>query len=206
MRISPLVLAAALVVTTSGQTPEFDVLIRNGQVLDGTGAAAVRADVGLRGDRIVAVGQLANRAARRSIDANGLMVAPGFIDLHTHSETPLLADGTAQSKIRQGVTLDITGEGSSPAPRDGLAASAAEGITPDWTTFTEPVRLGGTAASVPRGFIACTAPPTAATFRPLAERIRADASWRYDELPTGHDAMATTPHELARLLLDVATS
>jgi N-acyl-D-amino-acid deacylase len=146
MRISPFVLAAVLGVTASGQTPEFDVLIRNGQVLDGTGAAGVRADVGIREDRIVAVGQLGTRAARRSIDASGLVVSPGFIDLHTHSELPLVADGTAQSKVRQGVTLDITGESTSPAPRDGLNATASgdqpgalggDAVRADWTTFTE---------------------------------------------------------------------
>jgi N-acyl-D-amino-acid deacylase len=146
MRISPFVLAAVLGVTASGQTPEFDVLIRNGQVLDGTGAAGVRADVGIREDRIVAVGQLGTRAARRSIDASSLVVSPGFIDLHTHSELPLVADGTAQSKVRQGVTLDITGESTSPAPRDGLNATASgdqpgalggDAVRADWTTFTE---------------------------------------------------------------------
>jgi N-acyl-D-amino-acid deacylase len=138
MRAIPMALAFALgVVSLTGQAPEFDVLIRGGQVLDGTGAAAVRADVGIRGDRIVAVGQFGARTARRTIDAAGLTVAPGFIDLHTHSEMPLIADGTAQSKVRQGVTLDIMGESSSAAPRDGLKdAGGADGLTVDWTTFT----------------------------------------------------------------------
>ena len=108
--------------------PAFDVLIRGGQVLDGTGAPAVRADVGIRGDRIAAVGQLERAGWRgRTIDATGLVVAPGFIDLHTHSEMPLVADGTAQSKVRQGVTLDIIGESTSPAPRDGLTAGGGDG-------------------------------------------------------------------------------
>jgi N-acyl-D-amino-acid deacylase len=136
MRRLTCIVAAALSVTVFGQTPDFDVLIRNGQVLDGTGAAAVNVDVGIRGDRIAAVGQLASRTARRTIDAKGLVVAPGFIDLHTHSEMPLLADGTAQSKVRQGVTLDIMGESTSAAPRDGLKDGGGDGITPDWTTFT----------------------------------------------------------------------
>ena len=143
LRFAIAALAAVLTVSLSGQAPDFDVLIRGGQLLDGTGAAAVRADVGITGDRIAAVGQLTSRTARRTIDATGLIVAPGFIDLHTHSEMPLLADGTAQSKVRQGVTLDITGESTSPAPRDGLAAAAPggseggnDGVTIDWTTFT----------------------------------------------------------------------
>jgi N-acyl-D-aspartate/D-glutamate deacylase len=129
--------------SVSSQAPEFDVLVRGGQVLDGTGAAAVRADVGIRGDRIVSVGQLGSATARRVIDATNLVVAPGFIDLHTHSEMPLVADGTAQSKVRQGVTLDIMGESGSVAPRDGLNEEGAspgtlggDGIAPDWTTFT----------------------------------------------------------------------
>lgn len=128
--------AVALTARLAGQEPPFDVLIVGGQVLDGTGAAAVRADVGIRGDRVAAIGALAGRPARRTIDAAGLMVAPGFIDLHTHSEMPLVADGTAQSKVRQGVTLDVTGESSSAAPRDGLADPGQDGIAPDWTTFT----------------------------------------------------------------------
>src|SRR5688500_4555449 len=136
MRAMPIVLAFAVVVTVTGQSPEFDVLIRNGQVLDGTGSAATRTDVGIRDGRIVAVGALAARTARRTIDASGLTVAPGFIDLHTHSEMPLLSDGTAQSKIRQGVTLDIMGESSSVAPRDGLPAASGEAVAQNWTTFT----------------------------------------------------------------------
>jgi N-acyl-D-amino-acid deacylase len=144
MRRLSCVLAFALAVTLSGQAQDFDVLIRNGQVLDGTGAAPITADVGIRGDRITSIGQLGSRTARRTIDATGLVVAPGFIDLHTHSEMPLLADGTAQSKVRQGVTLDIMGESTSAAPRDGLNTSGTggpgdlggDGVRPDWTTFT----------------------------------------------------------------------
>jgi N-acyl-D-aspartate/D-glutamate deacylase len=118
----------------------FDVLITGGEVLDGTGAPAARADVGIRGDRVVAVGELAGQPATRTIDASGRIVAPGFIDLHTHSEMPLITDGTAQSKVRQGVTLDITGESTSAAPRDGLRDSGGrggDGASADWTTFTE---------------------------------------------------------------------
>src|SRR5262245_39831184 len=128
---------ATLHVPSAAQAPAFDVIVRGGQVVDGTGSPAVRADVGIRGDRIAAVGALDGQSARRTIDAAGLIVAPGFIDLHTHSEMPLLADGTAQSKVRQGVTLDITGESTSAAPRDGLPVEAGDGVKADWTTFTE---------------------------------------------------------------------
>ena len=121
----------------SSNEPAFDVLITGGEVLDGTGAAAVRADVGIRNGRVDTIGQLAGRAAERTIDATGLVVSPGFIDLHTHSEMPLITDGTAQSKVRQGVTLDVTGESSSAAPRDGLNDGPRDGPPADWTTFTE---------------------------------------------------------------------
>jgi N-acyl-D-aspartate/D-glutamate deacylase len=123
---------------TAEQAPAFDVVLRGGQIIDGTGAAAVVADIGMRGDRIARVGDLRAESARRTIDAAGLTIAPGFIDLHTHSEMPLLQDGTAQSKIRQGVTLDVMGESTSAAPRDGLnPAPGADSVRPDWTTFTE---------------------------------------------------------------------
>ena len=132
-----MMLALLLLIAACAPAGEpFDVLITGGEVLDGTGAPAVRADVGIRGDRIVEVGSLAGRPAARTIDATGRVVAPGFIDLHTHSEMPLINDGTAQSKVRQGVTLDITGESSSAAPRDGLQ-NTGDGPAADWTTFAE---------------------------------------------------------------------
>jgi N-acyl-D-amino-acid deacylase len=80
----------ALVATAAGQPAPFDIVIAGGQVLDGTGAAAISADVGVRDGRIAAIGALAGQPARRTIDAAGLVVAPGFIDLHTHSELPLV--------------------------------------------------------------------------------------------------------------------
>jgi N-acyl-D-amino-acid deacylase len=115
-------------VTAQADPGPYDVLISGGRIVDGTGNPWFQGDVGIRGDRIVAVGRLAGAEAGRVIDASGLVVAPGFIDLHTHSDGALLQDGTAQSKVRQGVTLDIAGESSSQAPRDGLGG--------DWTTFT----------------------------------------------------------------------
>jgi N-acyl-D-amino-acid deacylase len=120
-------------VTAQDASAPFDVLITGGRVVDGTGNPWFSADVGIRDGRIAAVGRLAGSEAARVIDATGLVVAPGFIDLHTHSDGPLLRDGTAQSKVRQGVTLDIAGESSSQAPRDGLADRGAD---ESWTTFT----------------------------------------------------------------------
>src|SRR5688500_5527239 len=104
MRITTSAPLAALLIAfaacASPQEPQFDVLISGGDVLDGTGAAAVHADVGIRDGRVEAIGQLADRSAGRTIDATGLVVAPGFIDLHTHSEMPLITDGSAPRKVR----------------------------------------------------------------------------------------------------------
>ncbi len=86
----------------------FDVVIKNGHVLDGTGAAAYRADIGVRGDRIVAIGEIGNETSR-VIDAAGSVVTPGFIDLHAHSDLSFLIDPRADSKLRQGVTLELVG-------------------------------------------------------------------------------------------------
>jgi N-acyl-D-amino-acid deacylase len=126
------------------QGAAYDVLIRGGHIVDGTGNPWFAGDVGIKNGRIAAVGRLPNATASRVVDATGRVVAPGFIDLHTHSDISLLADGTAQSKVRQGVTLDIMGESTSVAPRDGLKDEAANdgGVTgpgavkQDWTTFT----------------------------------------------------------------------
>jgi N-acyl-D-amino-acid deacylase len=112
------------------------VVIRGARIVDGTGNPWFSGDVAIAGGRIAAVGHLPSAPGARVIDARGLVVAPGFIDLHTHSDIPLLVDGTAQSKVRQGVTLDVLGESTSVAPRDGLPDETTEGIKPDWTTFT----------------------------------------------------------------------
>jgi N-acyl-D-aspartate/D-glutamate deacylase len=122
-------------VVPRAQAPAFDLIVRGGRVVDGTGNPWFHADVGVRDGRIAAVPALAGAAAAREIDATGLVVAPGFIDLHTHSDLPLVADGTAQSKVRQGVTLDVLGESTTVAPRDGLADEPADGPAIDWTTF-----------------------------------------------------------------------
>ncbi|MGI0148749.1 MAG: amidohydrolase family protein, partial [Thermoplasmata archaeon] len=95
----------------------FDVLIRDGRVLDGTGAPARLADVGIRGERIVRVGPIGHTSAERTIDAQGKYVAPGFIDIHTHSDIGILVEPTAESAVRQGVTTHVIGNcGDSPAP------------------------------------------------------------------------------------------
>jgi N-acyl-D-aspartate/D-glutamate deacylase len=112
------VLLFALLGSGYSQRADFDILIRNGRVVDGTGNPSFVGDVGLRDGKIAAIGRLANRTAARTIDANGLVVAPGFIDIHNHSDDTVIEDGDAQSMVRQGVTSMIFGEGGSAAPSE----------------------------------------------------------------------------------------
>ncbi len=121
----------------------FDVVIAGGRVVDGTGAPWFRADVGLRGDRIAAIGDLSSARAGTRIAAAGLVVAPGFIDLLGQSEFNVLVDPRAASKITQGITTEITGEGTSIAPvnaamqADRKATYDAFGIAQAWRTLDE---------------------------------------------------------------------
>src|SRR5882762_11671216 len=92
---------------------DYDLVLANGRVVDGTGAPWFRADVGIRGDRIAAVGDLSRAGAVRRIDVRERMIAPGFIDLLGQSELYVLVDNRVESKIRQGITTEITGEGFS---------------------------------------------------------------------------------------------
>lgn len=103
--------------------PEYDLVIRGGTVVDGTGNPWFKGDVAIRGDKIAAVGRVAG-TGKRELNAAGKIVAPGFIDMHSHSDLLLLEDGSAPSKIRQGVTTEILGEGNSVAPYPALQAKA----------------------------------------------------------------------------------
>jgi dihydroorotase/N-acyl-D-amino-acid deacylase len=94
----------------------FDLILSGGRVIDGTGAPWFRADVGIRGDTIAAVGDLSHAKARRRIELGGLALAPGFIDMLGQSELNALIDPRQESKVRQGITTELTGEGISPAP------------------------------------------------------------------------------------------
>ncbi len=119
----------------------FDVIFAGGRVVDGTGAPWFRADVGVVGDRIAAIGDLSRAAAKRRVDASRLVIAPGFIDMLGQSEYNVLVDNRAASKITQGITTEITGEGQSIAPvnarmlADGKETWAHYGVRPDWTTL-----------------------------------------------------------------------
>jgi dihydroorotase/N-acyl-D-amino-acid deacylase len=123
--------------------PAFDVVIAGGRIVDGTGAPWFRADVGITGDRITALGNLSEAKATTRIDAAGQVVAPGFIDLLGQSEFNLLVDSRAASKITQGVTTEITGEGASIAPvNDRMMADRKASydffkITQDWRTLDQ---------------------------------------------------------------------
>lgn len=120
--------------------PSLDVVIRGGTVLDGTGGPPIAADVGLVGDTIAFVGEIAPEQGRRVIDAAGLHVAPGFIDIHTHSDPDVLAYPTADSRVLQGVTTELAGNcGGSAAPLAGLGVAerreewGRDGIDAGWT-------------------------------------------------------------------------
>jgi len=135
--------AATLGLRAQQAQPAYDVLITGGRIVDGTGAPWFKGDVALSGDRIVAIGQLAGRPARQTIDASGLVVAPGFIDMLGQSEFNVLVDGRAASKIMQGVTTEITGEGESIAPvndrmiREGKTGWDHFKVVQDFRTIAE---------------------------------------------------------------------
>lgn len=137
-------LALALCMGTPAFAQQYDVLIRNGRVVDGNGNPWVYADVGIVGDRIAFVGHAGPTVtAKRSLDAQGLIVAPGFIDMLGQSETNLLIDKSAFSKLSQGITTEITGEGESIAPQNGFTIAEARDslehykLTVDWRTLDE---------------------------------------------------------------------
>jgi N-acyl-D-amino-acid deacylase len=125
------------------QEGEFDMVIINGRVVDGTGAPWFRGDIGIAGDRIRAIGDLKGVRAGIQIDASGLVVAPGFIDMLGQSEFNVLVDNRAASKITQGVTTEITGEGGSIAPinqrmvLESTARFEHFHLTADWRTLAE---------------------------------------------------------------------
>ncbi len=125
------------------QAQGFDVVITHGHIVDGTGSPWYSGDVGIRDGRIAAIGDLNGAAAKQTIDAQGKVVAPGFIDMLGQSELTILVDPRLPSKIFQGITTEITGEGNSVAPVNDamLAADRAAyehyRITPDWRTLRQ---------------------------------------------------------------------
>ena len=182
---------AGLCVTTAlgcAEPASYDLIVRGGTVLDGNGSAPARGDIGITGDRIVAVGDLSDGRAGRVIDASGLMVAPGFIDVQGQSGTTLLADGNGESHLRQGITTEIIGEGGSPAywttDTADVEALAPFGVAFDWTDangFFNRLRERGTTINLGT-FVPATAvrrtvigmdnrPPTAAELTRMEDMV-----------------------------------
>ena len=128
---------AVAMIAPRAQTPGFDLLIRNARIVDGTGGPSSTGDVAVRGDAIARVAPRIDAPATRVIDANGQVVAPGFIDIHTHARRGIFDVPTADNYVRQGVTTLIEGpDGSSPIPLgEFLARVAARGITPNFASM-----------------------------------------------------------------------
>ena len=136
----PLVVISNLV---TAQTPTFDLVITNGHIIDGTGSPWYSGDIGIRDGKVAVIGNLSTAPRRRTIDAAGKVVAPGFIDMLGQSEMTILVEPRLPSKIFQGITTEITGEGGSAAPLNDAIIQADRSsfdhyhITPDWRTFRQ---------------------------------------------------------------------
>ncbi len=147
-----LVVFLALAAPTFAQGP-YDLVIRGGRVVDGTGNPWFHGDLAIQGGKIAAVGHVQGEA-RRTIDATGLVVAPGFVDIHSHSDLTLFDDGAAQSKLRQGVTTDVLGEHTSGGPHQGLLKARTVQVKDQTFTLTrlrdyfDAVEKSGTAINV----------------------------------------------------------
>ena len=125
------------------ESTAYDVVIKNGRIIDGSGNPWVSGDIGIRGNRIVSIGQLNQVSAKQVIDASGLVVSPGFIDMLGQSEYDLLIDNRSLSKLSQGITTEITGEGASVAPQNDRTLAQLQPaldqykLKVDWTTLGE---------------------------------------------------------------------
>ncbi len=132
-----------LLVAQNDSTQTFELVIANGHIIDGTGSPWYSGEIGIREGRIAAIGNLSQVHAKRTIDAHGQVVAPGFIDMLGQSELTILVDPRLPSKIFQGITTEITGEGGSAAPLNDAIIQADHAqyehlkITPDWRTFAQ---------------------------------------------------------------------
>ena len=126
--------------------PRYDFIISGARIVDGTGAPWVMGDIAITGERIAAIGDLSGASASKRVSANGLVASPGFIDVQGQSEFNVLVDNRAASKITQGVTTEITGEGTSIAPvndrmrKDSSDAAKKFGVTLDWFTLADYLR------------------------------------------------------------------
>jgi N-acyl-D-amino-acid deacylase len=177
-----IVTLAIVLFSGCSRTPQeqpYDLLITGGSVLNGDGTAAVSADVAVRTGRIAAVGNLAAAQAVRRIDASGLVVAPGFIDMHNHSDYTVLLEPKAESMIRQGVTTMVLGESRSAGPvKPGSTdIQRGDGVPVDWTT------LGGYFAKLESQHMAAN----------IASYVGEEQVWTYVK---GYGQSAATPEEI----------
>ncbi|MEQ8424129.1 MAG: D-aminoacylase, partial [Cyclobacteriaceae bacterium] len=144
-----LLLLLLFVSIISCKKDEYDVIIRQGTIYDGLGSAPVVADLGIRADTVAFIGDLSKAVAKKDIDAKGMAVAPGFINMLSWAVETLILDGNSQSDIRQGVTLEVFGEGGSMGPineemregmLDDMRRSPDYTYDIDWTTLDEYLR------------------------------------------------------------------
>jgi N-acyl-D-amino-acid deacylase len=165
----------------SAPQPSYDLVIAGGSVIDGEGSPPVAADVGIRDGKIATIGNLGAAAAGRRIEAKGLTVAPGFIDIHNHSDYTILVEPKAESMIRQGVTTMVLGESRSAGPvKPGVnddRRAATDGATVDWTT------LGGYFETLERRHMSTN----------IASYVGEEQVWTYAK---GYGQSPATPEEL----------
>ena len=118
MKCNLIILLSIVIIYSCAPTESYDIIIRNGQLVDGSGEPSYNGDIAINGDTIAAVGDLGSAKATQEIDGSGLVVAPGFINMLSWSTESLIVDGNSESDIRQGVTLEVMGEGWSMGPME----------------------------------------------------------------------------------------
>ena len=182
--IRPLLILVILISAScsrSASQPPYDLIVTGGSVLDGDGTPARTADIGVRDGKIAAIGNLGAAEARQRIDAAGLTVAPGFIDMHNHSDYTILAEPKSESMIRQGVTTMVLGESRSAGPVKTGAnddpRSRSDAVNVDWTT------LGGYFQRLERQHMATN----------IASYVGEEQVWTYVK---GYGQSPATPAEL----------
>jgi N-acyl-D-amino-acid deacylase len=183
---------ALLLLTGCSTAPRYDLIIRNGTIVDGSGAPGVAGDVAVQGQKIAVVGALGSATATTEVDARGLTIAPGFINMLSHSETSLIADGRSMGELKQGVTLEVFGEGSMGPMNDRMkqesqARQSDIKFEIGWTTLGQYLDW-----LVARGIS-----PNIASFVGAA-------TVRVNEI--GYADRAPTPEELARMRAHVRTA